>query len=138
MIDIALSQHELRQIYQSTETDELVDRVRHKTLTPPAHQLILQELSSRGVPIDALPQTPASQDELNQRTTQPFLTRCWRGEEPLWKAFWVVGLMRAVAIAFAVALFGREHGPLILLLAYLLVGLPAEILWVVCVQRCGT
>jgi len=65
MIDIALSQHELQQIYQSTETDELVDRVRHKTLTPPAHQLVLhahrrrmtgspgQRLADGAVPIGA-------------------------------------------------------------------------------------
>jgi hypothetical protein len=137
MLDIAIPEHELQQVYRSTETDELVDRVRRKTLTSHAHSLALQELSSRGVQVDGLPPGPASQADLHRIAARPFLTRCWYGEEPLWKAFWVIGVVRGIALAFVLAFVGTEHGGLALLLAYLLVGLPAEIVWIVSVWRCG-
>ena len=122
---------QVRETFRDLETEELLDRVKGETLTAEAHQMALDELASRGVEKVDLPPQPVFREQATQ--APGFLRRCWSGKEPLWRAFWLLGLSVAV-VAIPLNLI---KSPILLFGYFFAAALPAQIFWWVSVWRCA-
>jgi hypothetical protein len=65
-----------------------------------------------------------------------FIAQCWRGEERLWKIFWVVGVGIAV-IGKAALYFGSNKAPMIWWILIFALAVPVKVWWIVSVWRCS-
>jgi len=121
---------EVRKTLRRMDSEELLHRIKSWTLTSEAHQIALAELGSRGISKNALPSDPIQIDVTPR--APGFLARCWNGKEPLWKAFWLLGLGVIVL-----------HVPRyiisvpVLALGYALLIVAVHILWWVSIWRCA-
>lgn len=72
------------------------------SLTDEAHRVALKVLREMGADTSELPSTPPTTEvsvEEGQSRAVAFVTRCWDGEERLWKAYWLLGMATGLVLA---------------------------------------
>ena len=60
----------------------------------------------------------------------------WRGTQPLWKAFWLVGGGLTIFIRISTYLAAVKDLPLVWWVTMAIIGVPVQIWWMVSVWRC--
>lgn len=66
-----------------------------------------------------------------------FFKRCWTGQEKLWKAFWLGGLLVAVSTRVLTEIAWQLHLSLVLWIILGIVVLLGNLWWLVSVVRCS-
>lgn len=117
------------------DASEIESQVRDGSFTPEAHAVALRVLADMGVDTQSMPTEPPTIEAPEPSGPLSFIDRCMRGEERLWRAYWLLGLIVGLLqLPGNIALqFGRSPG----LLWVMLISLPSTLLWCVAVWRCA-
>ena len=64
---------------------------------------------------------------------------CWRGEEKLWKVFWLYGVLLSIVVKISVGTLAAINPSIagIILLSLMILNLPYLIWWLVSIWRCA-
>ncbi|MCP5006696.1 MAG: hypothetical protein GY941_22545 [Planctomycetes bacterium] len=92
---------ELRSNYENLEDDELTRLHQGGGLTDEAYSVIETEMSNRSILILTRPHP------IDEQSPQPFFSSHWKGEKPLWSAYWVVGIIGINALAFLLGILAN-------------------------------
>ncbi len=84
----------LKSNYENLEDEELARLHQGGGLTDEAYSVIEAEMSNRSISILTRPQP------IDEQPPQPFFSSHWKGEKPLWSAYWVVGVIGISVLAF--------------------------------------
>jgi hypothetical protein len=130
---MSVYQEQVRERFHGLESDDLLQRVNNGTLTTEAHAAAIAELASRGVSTTELPTAPP---EGGNKVEPGFFVRCFRGNEKLWKAYWLLGLV-GVLLAIPLRILALNGSIGAALLFVLFISVPFQIFWSVSVWRCA-
>ena len=85
-----ISASDLAKTYSTKTDDELVDLHGAGGLTEMAYEALENELRNRQIIVPARPVIPVEGNENNANLYKQSLKAHWRGEAPLWSAFWFI------------------------------------------------
>lgn len=126
---------EVEQRLRMLEPIEIERRIRRGELTAEAQDVALRVLQDLGVDTSTLPKEPPSSDDQTPRSQPGFITRCLTGEERLWKAYWLLGLL--IGLVQAPVNVMLQNGSSSAPLWFVLVSVPTGLMWCLAVWRCA-